>query len=60
MNTSCVDEFLAAGNICSVMGTWQYGPLVEMHRVPIVITGFEPLDVHSQRYGLQRLMARRV
>ena len=27
------------------MGTWQYGPLVDDHAVPIVVTGFEPLDV---------------
>ena len=43
--TNRVDGFLAAGHVCSVMGTWQYGPLVEAHRIPIVITGFEPLDV---------------
>ncbi len=40
-----VDAFLAAGHVCSVMGTWQYAPLVGRHRVPIVVTGFEPLDV---------------
>jgi len=43
--TNRVDAFLAAGHVCSVMGTWQYLPLVERHRVPIVVTGFEPLDV---------------
>jgi hydrogenase expression/formation protein HypD len=43
--TNRVDGFLAAGHVCSVMGTWQYGPLVDAHRIPIVITGFEPLDV---------------
>ncbi|NNF53776.1 MAG: hydrogenase formation protein HypD [Acidimicrobiales bacterium] len=43
--TSRVDGFLAAGHVCSVMGTWQYGPLVAKYRVPIVVTGFEPLDV---------------
>jgi hydrogenase expression/formation protein HypD len=43
---SCrVQAFLAAGHVCSVMGTWQYGPLVERYGVPIVVTGFEPLDV---------------
>lgn len=43
---SCrVQAFLAAGHVCSVMGTWQYAPLVERYRVPIVVTGFEPLDV---------------
>jgi len=40
-----VNAFLAAGHVCSVMGTWQYPPLAEQFRVPIVITGFEPLDL---------------
>jgi hydrogenase expression/formation protein HypD len=40
-----VQAFLAAGHVCSVMGYWQYYPLVERYRVPIVITGFEPLDL---------------
>jgi hydrogenase expression/formation protein HypD len=40
-----VQAFLAAGHVCSVMGTWQYGPLAERFHVPIVVTGFEPLDV---------------
>jgi hydrogenase expression/formation protein HypD len=40
-----VQAFLAAGHVCSVMGYWQYPPLAERYRVPIVITGFEPLDV---------------
>ena len=40
-----VQAFLAAGHVCSVMGSWQYDPLVEKYGVPIVVTGFEPLDV---------------
>jgi hydrogenase expression/formation protein HypD len=40
-----VDGFLAAGHVCAVMGTEEYQPLVEKHRVPIVVTGFEPLDL---------------
>ena len=40
-----VQGFLAAGHVCSVMGYWQYKPLVEKYQVPIVVTGFEPLDV---------------
>ncbi len=40
-----VQAFLAAGHVCSVMGTWQYEPLVEKYQAPIVVTGFEPLDV---------------
>jgi hydrogenase expression/formation protein HypD len=40
-----VQAFLAAGHVCSVMGTWQYPPLAREWRVPIVVTGFEPLDL---------------
>ncbi|NJM42503.1 MAG: hydrogenase formation protein HypD [Anaerolineae bacterium] len=40
-----VQAFLAAGHVCSVMGYWQYPALTERHHTPIVITGFEPLDV---------------
>jgi hydrogenase expression/formation protein HypD len=43
--TNRVQAFLAAGHVCSVMGYWQYPPLAERFHVPIVITGFEPLDV---------------
>ena len=42
---SRVDGFLAAGHVCTVMGTEQYEPLAERYCVPIVVTGFEPLDV---------------
>ncbi len=40
-----VDGFLAPGHVCAVMGTWEYGPLVEKYNVPIVVTGFEPVDL---------------
>ncbi|WAC89277.1 hydrogenase formation protein HypD [Mycobacterium sp. Aquia_213] len=40
-----VEGFLAAGHVCTVMGTSEYGPLVDEFRVPIVVTGFEPLDL---------------
>lgn len=40
-----VQGFLAAGHVCSVMGTAEYEPLVAEFGVPIVVTGFEPLDV---------------
>jgi hydrogenase expression/formation protein HypD len=42
---SRVQGFLLAGHVCSVMGTREYEPLVERYRVPMVVTGFEPLDV---------------
>ncbi len=40
-----VQGFLAAGHVCTVMGTAEYGPLIEEFGVPIVVTGFEPLDL---------------
>jgi hydrogenase expression/formation protein HypD len=40
-----VNGFLAAGHVCTIMGTEEYLPIVEKHRVPIVVTGFEPLDI---------------
>jgi len=49
-----VNGFLAAGHVCSVMGTQDYEPLVAEHRVPIVVTGFEPLDVLD---GIRRCLA---
>jgi hydrogenase expression/formation protein HypD len=46
-----VQGFLAAGHVCSVMGYWEYPPLAERYKVPIVVTGFEPLDL---LYGIRR------
>jgi len=40
-----VQGFLAAGHVCAVMGYEEYFPLVKKYRVPIVVTGFEPLDI---------------
>ncbi|MEU3708557.1 hydrogenase formation protein HypD [Streptomyces catenulae] len=40
-----VQGFLAAGHVCSVMGVDEYPELAARHRVPIVVTGFEPLDI---------------
>ncbi len=40
-----VHGFLAAGHVCAIMGTEQYGPIANKHHVPIVVTGFEPLDI---------------
>ncbi|MEU7423003.1 hydrogenase formation protein HypD [Streptomyces sp. NPDC040750] len=40
-----VQAFLAAGHVCTVMGTAEYPVLAERHQVPIVVTGFEPLDI---------------
>jgi hydrogenase expression/formation protein HypD len=40
-----VHAFLAPGHVCTVMGFHEYEPLVGKYRVPIVVTGFEPLDL---------------
>ena len=40
-----VQGFLAAGHVCTVMGYWEYEPIAAQYRVPIVVTGFEPLDL---------------
>jgi hydrogenase expression/formation protein HypD len=40
-----VQGFLAAGHVCAVMGISEYRPIVAQYRVPIVVTGFEPLDI---------------
>ena len=40
-----VQGFLAAGHVCAVMGYWEYPPIAEQFQVPIVVTGFEPLDI---------------
>jgi hydrogenase expression/formation protein HypD len=40
-----IQGFLGAGHVCAVVGTAEYEPLVKKYRVPIVATGFEPLDI---------------
>jgi len=40
-----VQGFLAAGHVCSIMGYTEYEPIAEKYGVPIVVTGFEPLDI---------------
>ena len=40
-----VQGFLAAGHVCTIMGMEEYPPLAARHRVPVVVTGFEPLDI---------------
>jgi hydrogenase expression/formation protein HypD len=40
-----VQGFLLAGHVCTVMGYHEYPPLLEKYRVPMAVTGFEPLDL---------------
>ncbi|MEP6950707.1 MAG: hydrogenase formation protein HypD, partial [Ginsengibacter sp.] len=42
---SNVNGFLGAGHVCAIMGIYEYYPLVEKYKVPIVVTGFEPVDL---------------
>ena len=42
---SRIEGFLAAGHVCAIMGTSEYGPLVEEYGIPMVVTGFEPIDL---------------
>jgi hydrogenase expression/formation protein HypD len=45
-----VQGFLAAGHVCAVMGYEEYEPIAAQYRVPIVVTGFEPLDLAQGVY----------
>jgi hydrogenase expression/formation protein HypD len=42
---SSIDAFLAAGHVCAIMGYQAYHPISKKYKVPIIITGFEPLDL---------------
>lgn len=42
---SNIKAFLAAGHVCTIMGIREYYPLVERYRIPMVVTGFEPVDL---------------
>jgi len=66
-----VQGFLAAGHVCTVMGYWEYEPIAEKYRAPIIVTGFEPLDLlqgiymtvnalEEGRWGVENQYARAV
>jgi hydrogenase expression/formation protein HypD len=58
--TCQVQGFLAAGHVCAIMGYRQYHPIAERYRVPIVVTGFEPVDILQGIYQcVQQLEAGR-
>lgn len=40
-----IDAFLAAGHVCTIMGMEEYYPVAEKYQTPIVVTGFEPVDL---------------
>lgn len=47
-----VQGFLAAGHVCTIMGMQEYVPIVEKYKLPIVVTGFEPVDLLQGIYML--------
>jgi hydrogenase expression/formation protein HypD len=51
-----VQAFLAAGHVCTVMGYWEYEPLAEKFRAPMVVTGFEPVDLLRGLAGAVKLL----
>ncbi len=53
-----VQGFLAAGHVCTVAGFAEYQPLADKYRVPIVVTGFEPLDIFQGLAMLVRQLER--
>lgn len=40
-----IQGFLAAGHVCTIMGIYEYATLVEKYGIPMVVTGFEPVDL---------------
>ncbi len=50
--SNSIQGFLAAGHVCTIMGTNEYLPISEKYKVPIVVTGFEPLDILQGVYML--------
>jgi hydrogenase expression/formation protein HypD len=40
-----VQGFLAAGHVCTIMGWTEYEPIAARYGVPIIVTGFEPVDI---------------
>ncbi|WP_303287133.1 hydrogenase formation protein HypD [Marinobacter sp. SS8-8] len=49
-----VQGFLAAGHVCTITGYEEYEPITREHGVPIVVTGFEPLDILEGVYRCVR------
>lgn len=53
-----VQGYLAAGHVCAIMGWNEYEPISEKYRVPIVPTGFEPIDILEGLYTVIDLLER--
>lgn len=53
---SNINGFLAAGHVCTVMGYEEYIPISEKYQIPIVVTGFEPIDILQGIYRCVNLL----
>jgi len=51
-----IQGFLAAGHVCAVMGYWEYPPIAEQYQTPMVVTGFEPLDLVNGIFETVKLL----
>ena len=51
-----IQGFLAAGHVCAVMGISEYIPIAQKYHTPIVVTGFEPLDILQGIYQCIKLL----
>lgn len=54
-----IHAFLAAGHVCTVMGYEEYIPIAETYHTPIVVTGFEPVDIMQGILHAVRLLAKK-
>lgn len=54
--TNRVQGFLSAGHVCTIMGCEDYTPLAQRFQVPVVVTGFEPLDLLEGIYRCVRML----
>jgi hydrogenase expression/formation protein HypD len=54
-----IQAFLAAGHVCTVMGYGEYIPLARKYKVPIVVTGFEPVDILQGIYQAVKMLEER-
>ncbi len=52
-----VQGFLAAGHVCTVMGYHEYFPIAKKYKVPIIVTGFEPVDILQGIYMCVKQLA---
>jgi hydrogenase expression/formation protein HypD len=53
---SRIQAFLAAGHVCTVMGYGEYIPVARDYKVPIVVTGFEPVDILQGIYQATKML----